>query len=128
VIPTARWAAFWVYAGLLFVGTHWPRLVVDSPVRGTDKFIHAAVFLLWTVLLAWASDACRGGWRLRTVGAVGCVYALVDEGLQAIPALGRTCSAADLLANLVGIGVAIVMLGIRSRVVAGHRATGSDAP
>ena len=122
----ARWAVFWAYAAALFLATHWPRLVVDSPVRGTDKVIHAAVFCIWTLLLGRATEAGSRGWRLITLAVVACVYAAIDEGLQAIPALGRTCSAADLGANLAGVALAIVAVGVLSRRASS--ATGALSP
>lgn len=101
---------FGVYALALFIATHWPRLAIDSPIRGTDKIIHVGVFFVWTLLLAAAVRHRRP--RLRTLGLIACGYAALDEGLQAIPALGRTCSWWDLLANVVGVVVALCVLAL----------------
>lgn len=102
----ARWILFGAFASALFVATHWPRLAIDSPVRHIDKIIHGAAFCAWTLLLGWATGAGRAGWRLGTLWIVSAVYAAIDEGLQMIPALGRTCSISDLGANLAGVTVA----------------------
>lgn len=107
--------AFAVYALALFVATHWPRLAIDSPVRGTDKIIHAAVFCIWTLLLAGATSTPSRRASLGRLGLIAALYACVDEGLQAIPALGRTCSWADLLANFGGVGIGLVILTVARR-------------
>jgi VanZ family protein len=111
-------AAFALYALALFIATHWPRLAIDSPVRGTDKVIHASVFCLWTLLLAGATSTPARRAPLGRIGLIAGVYACIDEGLQAIPALGRTCSWADLLANFGGVGIGLVILAISRRKVA----------
>ncbi len=106
--------AFVLYAIALFVATHWPRLVIYSPVTGTDKIIHATVFLIWTLLLAGAAAPDRRV-PLGRLALIAAIYACFDEGLQAIPALGRTCSWADLAADLFGIAIGIALIAIRRR-------------
>ncbi|MBX3361215.1 MAG: VanZ family protein [Phycisphaeraceae bacterium] len=113
-VPRAVYlVGFGVYALALFIATHWPRLAIDSPIRGTDKIIHVGVFFVWTLLLAAAVRHRRP--RLRTLGLIACGYAALDEGLQAIPALGRTCSWWDLLANVVGVGLGLVVIWLIRR-------------
>lgn len=116
----ARWTAFWLFAVALFAGTHWPRLTIDSPVAFTDKFIHAGVFCVWTLLLASATRAGAGGWHVRSLGMVAFGYASIDEMLQAIPALGRTASVQDLAANFAGILAAVGFVWLRSRGMGGR--------
>lgn len=103
---------FSLYAVALFIATHWPKLAIDSPVRGTDKLIHAAAFCVWTLLLAGAASTPFRRVRLAHLGLIAALYACIDEGLQAIPALGRTCSWADLLANFVGIAIGLGILAV----------------
>lgn len=110
--------AFALYAIALFTATHWPRLAIDSPVRGTDKVIHAGVFCLWTLLLAGAISTPARRTPLGRLGLIAGAYACVDEGLQAIPALGRTCSWTDLLANFGGVALGLGILAISRRKVA----------
>lgn len=45
----------------------------------------------------------------------GLVYAAFDEGLQAIPALGRTCAWDDYAANAGGILIGTLMLAAAGR-------------
>lgn len=120
--PRAAWTIFGLYAGALFIGTHWPRLAIESPVIGTDKIIHAAVFCAWTVLLCRAVCATSARVSIARVGLIAIAYACFDEGLQAIPALGRTCSILDLSANIAGIGLGLLPFAIR------HRAGRGAAP
>lgn len=112
---------FALYALALFIATHWPKLAIDSPVQGTDKLIHATVFLIWTLLLAAATSTPSRRPPLHQLALIATLYACLDEGLQAIPALGRTCSWADLLANLTGIAIAAAIIALRRRLLADTR-------
>ena len=106
-----RRAAFWVYALTLFVLTHWPKLAVPGP-QGSDKTVHVLAFGLWTIL------ACLCGWFGRPLsprnilisGVIAAINSGVDELLQAIPFVNRSCEWADARANLLGVGAAVVLL------------------
>jgi len=114
--PRARRAAFILYAVVLFLGTHWPKLVVEGAGR-PDLFVHVAAFMLWTIALGltgWLGSPLRLVPRLW-IGAVAIAYAAVDESLQAIPALSRHAGFDDFAANVVG-----VLLGVGSLFVAGR--------
>lgn len=129
-VRSLAWIVFALYAAALFTATHWPRLAIDAPVQGTDKIVHMTAFGLWTLLFAWATRALRSPRPLALgVGIPATVYACVDEGLQAIPALGRTTSMADLLANLAGVLIALGLLALLRRKLAlsppAHEATSS---
>ncbi len=116
----ARWArpAFWCYAIVLFVGTHLPGADLgDGPIPHPDKVVHVVVFGVWALLFAMTGYA---GARDRAmtwavVWGVGSVYAAVDEGLQAIPAIRRHFSLADLGANLAGVLVVSAWGGVAAR-------------
>lgn len=98
--------AFIVYAVALFVLTHWPRLSVTVPgVDRPDLFVHASVFGLWTLLL-WRSGLVGSFDNRQTVlwaGVIGLGYAALDEGLQAVPMIGRHAAWDDLAANATGV-------------------------
>lgn len=105
-IPRPIFAA---YALFLFVGTHWPNLQVKGPVERSDLWVHLIVFGAWATLAAacgfFGPVFSARNLSLTWLLAVG--YACIDEGLQAIPALGRTCAWDDLAFNTLGITLAI---------------------
>ncbi len=112
-------AAFCLYIPVLFTGTHWPKLQIEGPVERPDLIVHLAAFGLWSTLCAlcawWGPVASRR--NLLITWIVGVSYAAIDEGLQAIPALQRTCAWDDYAANVGGItlGVSTVLLIARIR-------------
>jgi len=97
--------AFIIYALVLVTATHWPQLRVEGPVPRSDLYIHVAAFGLWTCLLI--ATELLGPWRSKPAVAkaviVGLIYAAIDEGTQAIPALGRTVALDDYFANALGV-------------------------
>ncbi len=108
--PPLPWrrAAFVVYAGVLALATHWPRLRFDGPVPRSDLWVHAGAFGTWTVLLAACAFFGRalGARNLAWSGAAALAYSGFDEATQAIPALGRTCAWDDFGANALGVAMA----------------------
>lgn len=106
--------AFGGYALLLFTGTHWPNLQLQGPVERSDLWVHLFAFGTWATLAAlcgfFGSVFSSRNLALTWLLAVG--YACIDEGLQAIPALGRTCAWDDLLFNTIGISLAIGTLWV----------------
>ncbi len=102
---------FWVYAAILFTGTHWPRLEMPGP-EGSDKIIHIGAFGMWMLLAAtqgWFDAPLSDRNLLRTM-LVAAAYAGTDEGLQAIPFVHRTCALDDYAANAIGIMLATLTL------------------
>lgn len=97
-----------IYAVLLVAGLAWPRLGLGPEVPATDKTIHLVAFAGLFVLVH------RAGFRwlrrtrrpLATTAIVVVLAAWTTEGLQAIPVLGRTATAADLVANAMGVMIA----------------------
>lgn len=96
---------FAVYALLLFTGTHWPNLQFKGPVERSDLWVHLGAFGTWTALAAacgfFGPVFSNRNLLLTCLLAMG--YACIDEGLQSIPALGRTCAWDDLGFNMIGI-------------------------
>lgn len=112
--PLRTWrTAFVAYAIALFTMTHWPKLVVQGPVPRTDLWAHFAAFSLWTVLLGGSFGRGLPLWALALVGFA---YAGVDEGLQAIPALGRVCAWDDFFADCGGVVIGVGVLALWRRV------------
>jgi VanZ family protein len=124
-VPLAlRRGAFLTFAVVLFIATHWPQLQIDGPVPRTDLWLHVGAFATWTLLFGFGEFI--GPWRhpatpLRLM-ACGLVYAGVDEGLQAIPVLGRFATFEDYLANAVGVLLATVTLTVLARALEPARA------
>lgn len=130
--PGVGWSAgrravvfvFGAYAGFQFMMTHWPKLVVPGPGR-PDLVVHFAVFGLWNALLiACARFGPALSWRNITASTVcASLYAGLDEGLQAIPALRRVCAWDDFGANVAGIhlvAVAALLLSMVFREETSH--------
>ncbi len=122
--------AFWGYAVLLFVATHWPNLRIESSVIDRpDILIHMCCFGMWTLLLIGTgylapgardpvaeSSGVRGWIRITTdvrtvllAGAVALLYAAFDEVTQGVPGLGRTVAWDDYAANSAGIVIASIV-------------------
>ncbi|HMN41512.1 MAG TPA: VanZ family protein [Phycisphaerales bacterium] len=122
---------FWVFAGALFVGTHWPALRIDVPmIRRPDLVVHFVIFAAWFGLF-WLTAYVGEPLRLRSIllaVVVACVYAGVDEGLQAIPWVRRTCAWDDYAANCVGValGAFAALVATLVSTTRAARATTSD--
>lgn len=125
--------AFFLFAGALFVATHWPALEVRvAEIPRPDLVAHFGVFSTWYVLLfaaAFFGPIGRPGETLRTLGlpwliAVG--YAAFDEGLQLIPMIQRHAAWDDLAANIGGITVGLI--GASIWTAARLRARGEQSP
>jgi len=122
-----RMAGFAVYAAILFTGTHWPALDIRTDViERPDLAVHFVAFGLWTLAL-WQSGLVGDPLRMGTVARcvpIGVVYAAIDEGLQAIPALRRTCAWDDYAFNcigvLIGAGIALACVALVGRRGARH--------
>jgi hypothetical protein len=101
--------AFWLYALTLFTATHWPALKVDVPgIERPDLIVHCSVFALWFTLF-WLTGYAGPIARVRTIfvsAFVATGYAAIDERLQAVPWVQRTCAWDDLEANWLGITIA----------------------
>lgn len=130
VFPTRTWRiAFWCFAAVLFTMTHWPKLRVPGPT-GTDLVAHMVSFGTWTMLFGLAAWI-PARFSPKSIGLgflVGVVYAAIDEGLQAVPILGRTCSWSDYGANVLGVSAATIvlfMLGIVTKARSPSGAPGS---
>lgn len=118
---TLRRAAFILFAVVIIVATHWPRLTIRiGDLERPDLFIHFAVFSLWALLL-WASELLG---PLRSFSVIGLVwlvaalYAAADEASQLLPFIHRHAAWDDLAANIGGvtIGSLAALAAARSRL------------
>jgi len=109
---------FFTYATIIFTLTHWPRLNISLPIHRPDLWAHLCVFGLWTALIiasGFFGDALST--RNITLSAlVAAAYAGVDEALQAIPFLHRTCAWDDYGCNSLGVGLVAVAAWLLSKV------------
>lgn len=89
-----------------FTGTHLPSAQV-AVVDGPDKLLHVAGYfcLASSLLLALAARLERRAPRLAWSAGAIAVYGALDELTQ--PAVGRTASWGDWLANLAGLALAL---------------------
>ncbi|MFI4898797.1 MAG: hypothetical protein ACIARR_13365 [Phycisphaerales bacterium JB059] len=109
LIPApVRRAAFVLYALTLLVATHWPQLSIRGPIERPDLVIHVGAFGLWTLLLILAAFFGRAFSRRNILvgGAIGAVYAPLDELSQGLPGLERVVAVDDAMANLLGVFLA----------------------
>ena len=74
-----------------------PARDVPGAPPGVDKLVHAVLFLGLAATGRWA------GLRPAALGAALVVYAAGSEVLQGLPAVGRTTSVADWVADVVGL-------------------------
>ncbi|MCA9273500.1 MAG: VanZ family protein [Phycisphaerales bacterium] len=107
-IPFPRWlriSAFVAIAVLLFVGTHWPKLRIEGPIKRPDLAIHFIAFGLWSLTLCVSGLLGEPGTRLNAgrCFVIGVVYAAFDESSQLIPALGRFAGLDDYAFNVIGL-------------------------
>lgn len=112
--------AFPLYALGLFTGTHWPKLQIHGPIPRTDLVLHVSCFFGWAFLLTLCGFF-GPRWSHRNIARVvglGILYSALDEGLQAIPALHRSCDWSDFLADCSGIllaGIVALTIGLATR-------------
>jgi hypothetical protein len=111
-------ACFAVYALVLLTMTHWPRLEVPGP-EGTDKWLHILAFGGWCGLFTvcgWFGRPMSDVNLLKSCMVAG-VYAGVDEAMQGMEWVHRSCEWADAGANFAGVlGTTLMLLLIRAHL------------
>ncbi len=126
-VSRAALGVFITYAIILAIATHWPRLRIEGPIERPDLWIHMGAFGLWAALLALTA-LLGPRWTVSNILAsvgVALAYAAIDEGSQAIPALGRTAALDDYLADAAGIlaaGAGLCLIAWRVGRAGGPRA------
>ncbi len=107
------WLACWAS---MAVATHIPITHTGTrPIANADKFLHAGMYFILTLLGGRYLAATRHPVRRRTLIVWALAYALygvVDECLQ--PYVQRTASLADWGADVAGIILATAWLALRS--------------
>jgi VanZ family protein len=84
-----------------------PGIPAPAELFGKDKLEHMMAFFVLTVLT-------RLGWPKRAwlMASLLLVYGICIELAQASTAVGRTASAADVVADLIGIGCGLVFANL----------------
>ena len=99
---------FWLAFAAITVLALLPGYAFPAPLLGPDKVEHALAFLVLTLLAA-------SGWRqlpLWFISLAMMTYGLLIELIQGWPGLQRSPSFADVLADLVGIGLGLTLVAI----------------
>lgn len=109
-------------AGGIFFLSHQPSLKMVPPLfPNQDKVLHMAEYFFLYIAIFMNRDIFRGSHPFALMFAVGTLYAVTDEIHQHfVP--GRHCSAADLLADVLGLAAGFAVCLSYSRK---HRRAGS---
>jgi len=105
------WSITGIYWCALFVATHIPAKRLPK-IKVNDKLEHFTAYLGLGLLLYISLWTSRPTWRrlwLIVLG-IGMAYGAIDEWLQAIPFIKRTCSLADWFADVSGLAIAVTLL------------------
>lgn len=100
-------AAFVIYALLLTIATHWPRLQLgteESP--WPDKLLHMLAF----GGLAFLFIQTKWVKKLYLCSLLIAVWTLFDEFSQSLPILGRESSWGDALSGVMGIAIVVAWM------------------
>jgi len=123
VSSAGRWrVAFTLVLAVHLAALYWPRLDLSGAPQDSDKFAHV---LLFAVPAFVGVLAYRRWWPAYLLA----LHAPLSEALQAGWLPGRTGSAADAVADLVGValGCALAAVALRGRgaPAPAHRRTAS---
>ncbi|QOJ00391.1 MAG: hypothetical protein HRU70_07770 [Phycisphaeraceae bacterium] len=123
VIAAYARTMFWIYAVLLFIGTHWPNLQIEGPFHRPDLVVHLFAFALWTLFaLACGWFGPPTSWpNIWRTGLIATAYAGVDEALQAVPIVNRWAAWDDFFANLLGVAAALLIAVVGNRTAQARR-------
>lgn len=109
MLPLAFAPAWWVASALLIGGV---LLVSLAPLgealevpRHVDKLEHLLAYAVLTVWFAGLLERAHYGWIALALGVLG----LLIEVLQGLMDVGRHADTWDLAANLLGIGLGLVL-------------------
>ncbi len=116
--PTARvrFTRYWLpvigWAAVILVGTSLPQ-VPGPDIEGGDKVAHLLAYAVLGALLArawwWGERVSGRRWALLTI-AYGGLFGVIDE-LHQMPLPTRTASVGDLMADIAGLIIGVVVVG-----------------
>ncbi len=93
-----------------------PNLGGSSPFPYADKVVHITIFAMPVMLAVLAFG------RLQLAAVIAAVHAPVSELIQRFFVQGRSGDIGDVVADLVGVGVAVLVILIVRRRAAADRA------
>jgi VanZ family protein len=105
VVALALWTL------VIFVGTHLPPESVSLPGENLDKILHVAAYAVWGGLAGVA--LAPNPRTFMALLAAGLVLGGLDEGSQ--PLMGRDAEVLDLLADLFGVALGLLVTGLFRR-------------
>jgi VanZ family protein len=109
--------AFWLWTVLLLTLTSVPKLKMPiEHVLNIDKLAHLGFYAIWALLFALMFHPRTWITVRKRLIILGMWVPLLDE-LHQIPIPGRMFSWWDLLADLIGIGLAILLLQVLFRAM-----------
>jgi VanZ family protein len=114
-LPALLWTA-----AVLVVCVLPGEYVPDAPIRVADKLVHVGLFAVFGLLWLHGSPARRGA-----VVAWGLAFAVAIEALQEALPIGRSGDVFDVVADALGLALAVGLTAWRHRRTVG--ATGPPA-
>lgn len=115
ITPKQRWLACLLYAvGIMGLSLMPARALAETPqwFPQQDKLLHALIYGGWAMMLGWAFQRQilnRPMVWMVSIAALAALYGALMEIFQELLPGGRTCSWGDMLANLAGAILGIVM-------------------
>jgi len=106
---------FILFTGLILLLTLMPDdTFTDSKLKKFDKFFHVLFFGIWTFMFWLSVNISKPDkWpSLLLVFAAGTIFGIIIEGFQYILPIDRGVEAMDVLANIVGIIIAILCISL----------------
>lgn len=109
-----RWGGRVLFVTMIYLITDLalqPGIPAPAELVGRDKFEHISAFFVLTLLarMAWPQ-------RVRIMPATLLAYGIWIEWAQAVEAVGRTASGADIVADLIGITFGVLLANLVTRL------------
>jgi len=103
---------FWMWTVLLVTLTSLPKLTIPiDNIVNIDKLAHSGFYAIWALLYLLMFTPQDFAVARRRIYAL-CLWVPLADELHQIPIPGRMFSWWDLLADLVGIGLMLIIVGI----------------
>ena len=98
---------------------------LTAPPGVGDFALHTVAYVLicflWWRVFYTSPAVCLSRWAVVFAIAASLLVGAIDEGIQAIPGLNRTCSWRDFLADIIGTVLAALLALEATRIARRHR-------